>query len=60
VPAAEPLAGNVLSLGDDVVVPSGYPLTAACLEASGRRVHAVSVGEFEKRDAGVTCLSIVY
>jgi dimethylargininase len=60
VPAAEPLAGNVLSLGEDVIMPSGYPKTAACLEASGRRVHAVAVGEFEKRDAGVTCLSIVY
>jgi dimethylargininase len=60
VPADEaPAAANVLALGREVVAAAGYPETAKLLEASGRRVHAVSVGEFEKRDAGVTCLSIV-
>jgi dimethylargininase len=60
VPPEEALSANVLSLGKDVIVPAGYPETAASIEASGRRVHPVPVGEFEKRDGGVTCLSILY
>jgi dimethylargininase len=60
VAPSEPLGGNVLSLGREVLAPEGCPETAARLEAAGRRVHPVSVGEFEKRDAGVTCLSLLY
>ena len=60
VPDAEALGANVLAIGRDVVVPSGYPKTAAVLQSSGRRVHAIPMGEFEKRDGGVTCLSILY
>ena len=62
VPVAEeePLAANVLALGSRVIVPAGYPKTAARLEAAGFRVQRISVSEFEKRDGGVTCLSVVY
>jgi dimethylargininase len=60
VPEDESLCANVLAVGRDVVVPAGYPKTAAVLERSGRRVHAVAVSEFEKRDGGVTCLSVLY
>jgi dimethylargininase len=60
VSADEPLAANVLALGGDVIVPAGYPETAARLEQIGRRVHAVPVSEFEKRDGGVTCLSVLF
>jgi dimethylargininase len=60
VPVSEALGANVLSVGRDVVVPSGYPKTAAALEATGRRVHPIPMGEFEKRDGGVTCLSVLY
>ena len=60
VPPAEALGANVLSLGREVIVPAGYPKTAASIEATGRRVRPVPVTEFEKRDGGVTCLSILY
>jgi len=60
VPPEEVLSANVLSLGQDVIVPAGYPETATSIEATGRRTHPVPVGEFEKRDGGVTCLSILY
>lgn len=60
VPEDEGLCANVLAVGEDVIVPAGYPKTAAVLERSGRRVHAVAVSEFEKRDGGVTCLSVLY
>jgi len=60
VPESETLGANVLAVGRDVVAPAGYPRTAALLEASGRRVHPVPLAEYEKRDGGVTCLSILY
>lgn len=60
VAEAEPLAANALVLGKRVVVPAGYPETAARIEKAGFRVQRISVGEFEKRDGGVTCLSVLY
>ena len=60
VPEEEALGANVLAVGADVIVPAGYPKIAALLEASGRRVHPVSVREYEKRDGGVTCLSVLF
>jgi dimethylargininase len=60
VPADEPSAANVLSLGGDVVVPAGYRETASRIAARGFRIHPVAVGEFEKRDGGVTCLSVLF
>jgi dimethylargininase len=60
VPAGEAAAANALTLGDDVVLPAGYPETQARLERLGKRVHPVAASEFEKRDGGVTCLSVLY
>ena len=60
VPPEEAAGANVLAVGEDVIVPAGYPKTAALLEKSGRRVHAIAMSEFEKRDGGVTCLSILF
>jgi dimethylargininase len=62
VPVApdEALCANVLALGRDVIAPAGHPKTTARIESTGRRVRQVPVGEFEKRDGGVSCLSILY
>jgi len=60
VAATEPSAGNVLIHGNWAVVPAGYPETAARIERAGFRVQRIAVSEFEKRDGGVTCLSILY
>jgi dimethylargininase len=60
VAESEPLAANVLAIGTDAIVPAGYPETAARIEQAGFRLRRISVGEFEKRDGGVTCLSVVY
>lgn len=57
---AEAAAANALALGEHVVLPAGYPGAAAGIEALGLLVHAVPVSEFEKRDAGVTCLSMLF
>jgi len=60
VPAHEALAANALALGSDVIMPAGYPETETRIARTGRRVHPVPVSEFEKRDGGVTCLSVLY
>ena len=60
VAAGEAGAANALALGDDVIVPSRYPVTAGVIAERGFRVHPVDVSEFEKRDGGVTCLSLLF
>ena len=62
VPVAEeePLAANVLICGEFAVVPAGYPQTTARIEKAGFRAQRISVSEFEKRDGGVSCLSVLY
>ena len=52
-------AANCLALGGAVVVPAGYPQTAAALWHRGFRVLSAPIGEFAKADGGVTCLSII-
>jgi dimethylargininase len=62
VPVAEEetSAANVLLQGNRAVVPAGYPQTTARIEKAGFQVQRISVSEFEKRDGGVTCLSVLY
>jgi dimethylargininase len=60
VPSDEEAGANVLVLDGGVIVPAGYPETANAIERTGRRVSAISMSEFEKRDGGVTCLSILF
>lgn len=60
VPDHEAPAANCLAIGDTVIVPAGYPQTAAALWHRGFRVLSVPVDEFAKADGGVTCLSIVW
>jgi dimethylargininase len=60
VAEAEPRSANVLVHGEWAVVPAGCPETAARIERAGSRVQRIAVSEFEKRDGGVTCLSVLY
>jgi dimethylargininase len=60
VPGGEAPAANALALGPEVIVPAGYPETAYRIAQHGFRVHPAPVGEFEKRDGGVTCLSLLF
>lgn len=56
---AEAPAANVLAVGGTVLVPAGYPRTAAELWRRGWRVLSVPVSEFAKADGGLTCLSLL-
>lgn len=59
VPAAEPWAGDVLVIGERIVVSDAFPETIALLEQSWE-VVPVAVSEFAKAEGGVTCLSVVF
>ncbi len=59
VSESEAPAANVLAVGEAVLVPAGYPRTAAELWHRGWRVLSVPLSEFAKADGGVTCLSLL-
>lgn len=60
VPRDEAYASNVLAVGTQVIMPAGYPKTAAILRAHGFEVLPVPTTEFAKADGGVTCLALVW
>jgi dimethylargininase len=59
VPVEEAYACNALAVGSNIILPAGYPRTAAMLEAEGFEVLEVPTSEFEKADGGVTCLALL-
>ena len=58
VPAGEPWGGNVLTIGEVVLMPSSCPQTKALLQSLGFIVQSVDISEFEKAEAGVTCMRL--
>lgn len=60
VPPSEPWAGDVLAIGDRIVVSDAFPETCRVLTRLGFGVVPVSVTEFAKAEGGVTCLSLVF
>jgi len=54
----EPGSHVVLLDGETVLMATSAPRTRALLEASGLRVVAVDLTEFEKLEGCVTCLSV--
>ena len=58
LPTDEPFGGNVLALGETVLVSAAAPGTAEALVRRGLRVSVVAVDEFHKGDGALTCLSI--
>jgi dimethylargininase len=57
--APEPSGANVLLVGDTVVTTASAPRTRALIAARGFTVVPVEVGELERAEAGVTCLSVL-
>jgi dimethylargininase len=62
VPVAreEPFGANALRVGGTVLVAASAPLTRRKLEALGFATRAVDTSEFEKAEAALTCLSLIY
>lgn len=59
-PKDEAYACNVLAVGEQVIVPAGFPKTAAMLRSQGFELLSVPISEFAKADGGVTCLALVW
>ena len=60
VPKAEPLAGDVLVIGERIIASDAFPETISLLGSRGWEVIPVSVSEFAKAEGGVTCMSLVF
>jgi dimethylargininase len=56
---AEAFGANVLQAGDRLIYPAAYPRTAERLRAVGFDVDEVDIGELEKAEAGLTCMSLI-
>ena len=57
--APEDSGGDVLCVGDTVVLPANAPETEAMLQTLGFAVRTIDVGELQKIEAGVTCMSVL-
>jgi dimethylargininase len=60
VAADEPYAANALLAGGIVHLAASAPLTRRKLEALGFATVAIDTSEFEKAEAALTCLSLIF
>jgi dimethylargininase len=58
VPEGEEYAANCIRVNDAVLVPQGFPATAALLRDLGHVVVPLDVSEYRKMDGGLSCLSV--
>ena len=57
--AGEETGGDVLCLGTTVVLPADAPRTAEIIRNLGFDADPIDVGELQKIEAGVTCMSVL-
>lgn len=55
----EAFGANALRAGERLIYPAAYPRTAERLRALGFEVDEVDIGELEKAEAGLTCMSLI-
>lgn len=60
VPVEEPFGANALLVNDVVHVAASAPLTRRKLDALGFDTAALDTSEFEKAEAALTCLSLLF
>ncbi|HUJ49266.1 MAG TPA: arginine deiminase family protein [Bryobacteraceae bacterium] len=60
VPEVEPRAGNVLRVGETLILPEAFPKTRELLEQCGFHVRTVDVSELAKAEGAVTCTCILF
>ena len=58
VPHGEEAAANSIRVNDTVLVPDGYPATAALLAAAGYAVETVAASQAALLDGGLSCMSL--
>jgi dimethylargininase len=60
VPSDEPFGANALVVNGVVHLSARWKRTEELVERSGFRVRSLDVSEFEKAEAGLTCLSLIF
>lgn len=60
VPPGEPFGANALLAGGIVHVSASAPLTRRKLDALGFTTRSLDTSEFEKAEAALTCLSLIF
>lgn len=60
IPESESYAANCIWVNDNVIIPTGYPMTKNKISSTGYNVLEVDVSEFQKLDGGLSCLSLRY
>lgn len=60
VDPAEPMAANVLRMGDVCLSAAAFPRTAARLREAGLAVHPIEASELAKAEGGLTCGSVIF
>ena len=60
VPTDEPFGANALVVNGVVHLSARWKLTKNLVERSGFSVSSLDVSEFEKAEAGLTCLSLIF
>ena len=58
VPPGEDYAANCVAVNGAVLLPEGFPRTAAMLKELGIDVVPLAMSEFRKMDGGLSCLSV--
>lgn len=56
----EPFGANTLTVGNSVVAQANAPRMAEQLDALGYHVTAIDIEQFNRVEAGLTCLSLCY
>lgn len=59
VASSEPWAANVLRIDDTLLTAAGNRATARRLRAAGLDPAEIDISEFQKAEAGLTCLSLL-
>jgi dimethylargininase len=57
--APEDSGGDVLCVGNTVILPADAPETAELIRSLGFNVKTIDVSELQKIEAGVTCMSVL-
>jgi dimethylargininase len=60
IPSGEEYAADTLTIGDTVLMPTGYPRSHEMVRKAGYKVILMKIGEIEKCDGALTCLSILF
>ena len=60
VPEGEPWGANLLTVGETLCIPNGFPRTLALIELFASKIATVDISEFRKAEGGLTCLSLIF